>query len=157
MEFLFVSLALLLIMASENVNSMETIVKPDLPRKLQVSGKIKFEGKEPDNFPAGSWLTVTIQDTSIADAPSTDIAMYQAEIKDYNKVNNPLTYSIKDIANPPLLLGIPDISISAHISIGGKRTNIKQQDYLTMTMHSLVLKENTFMYTDQDITVEKYE
>lgn len=154
MRLLFLSTILIAYGGYVDVEAAEVILKPK-NGKIYVSGKISFEGPAPDSFPAGSWLFVELQDTTLADAAAVDLGKFQTEIKDYHKVNHPLMYEMEvPVPNDPQT---KDFSLTAHISLGGKRSNIKEQDYITTTIHSLDFVENQFTYTGKDIEVVKYD
>lgn len=133
---------------NEVVEAMDTIRKP----MSSISGIITFEDNAPNEFPPGSWLTVTLQDTSLADAPSTDIAKFEGEIKGYNKENSPLKYFI-DMNLPPLTVQ-REFSVSAHISVGRRGKSFKNGDYLTTTNHPVSLDANKLIY-EMDVSVQK--
>ena len=40
---------------------------------LSVAGNINFTNGKPSSLPAGTWLTVTIEDTRRADAPAIQL------------------------------------------------------------------------------------
>ena len=67
---------------------------------FNVKGKVKFEDGQPSTIPPGSWLSVSVQDTSLADAKAKKLGEVEFEIKDYDS-SKPLEFNIQNATKPP--------------------------------------------------------
>jgi len=141
------------------VQTAEVVVEPS--ETLDVYGKITFAGGPPQSIADGSWLTVTVEDSRAADAPSVSLGKCQKQIVAYDK-DEGLGYHINGAVLPENQSGIV-LSLNAIISIGEKRESIKEGDYLTMTMSTINTKTDEVETSGKhvvykhDIEVEKYE
>ena len=77
---------------------------------FQVKGKITFEGGKPSTFPNDTWLTIKVQDTSLADASAVNLAKQKNEITNYNNTQD-LQFLIDDVKSPEEV-GAPGIYIT---------------------------------------------
>ena len=66
---------------------------------FQVKGKITFEGGKPSAFPSNTWITIKVQDTSLADASAVNLAKQRNEITNYNSTQD-LQFLIEDVKSP---------------------------------------------------------
>ena len=60
---------------------------------LSVAGNINFTNGKPSSLPAGTWLTVTIEDTRRADASAIQLGQSMRQITKYNSKNG-LRFSV---------------------------------------------------------------
>ena len=77
---------------------------------FQVSGKIIFTGGNPSSFPANTWLTVKVEDTSLQDTETKLLGEHQCEIKNYDPTQD-LLYSV-DFQFPQDVAAPTDVSVS---------------------------------------------
>ena len=77
---------------------------------FQVKGKITFEGGKPSAFPSNTWITIKVQDTSLADASAVNLAKQRNEITNYNSTQD-LQFLIDDVKSPGDV-GAPGVDIT---------------------------------------------
>ena len=77
---------------------------------FQVKGTITFEGGKPSTFPSNTWLTIKVQDTSLADASAVNLAKQRNEITNYNNAQD-LQFLIDDVKSPEDV-GAPGVDIT---------------------------------------------
>ena len=118
-------------------------------------GKISFIGKKLESIPTGSCLTLKVQDSMIADAPSIDVSSKVLKGNDLKIHEGNVMYNIS-FKKPNRAEYTLSATLNMEWCAAGGHDWIHSGDYLTTTSYDFVVdgKKNAY---ENNIEMEFYE